>query len=81
MFNKNGFICKIDRDSNESLELWYNRGWFVVSQQSKNIDEYNEAIKFSRIWINITKYGCKYDDSIVNRLDELLNNVWFTKTN
>ena len=55
---KNGYFCEVEKDFDESIERWMERGNFIVSQGKKidNIDT------LSRVWINM-----KFDKSMYNK--------------
>lgn len=59
LFMKDGKYCIIERNIGESMELFIERGWFIVDNLfSKSLDE---LILESNIWSHEIYQGCKYD--------------------
>jgi hypothetical protein len=75
IFMKNGFYCKIEQDENETREHFYERGNFIVSQKPSTESDLNQAIKFSKIWLNILYLGCEYSDEILCKLKKFEKNM------
>ncbi|CAH6421772.1 Hypothetical protein KVN_LOCUS458 [uncultured virus] len=75
-FKKNGYLCVVRKDKNEAEEIYLERVNFVVSQKPKNEEEYNEAIKFSRLFVNVKYSRCEYDKQIMDKLQTLQNNIY-----
>lgn len=74
-FKKNGFICLVQRDPCEPYEQFIERGYFVVSQKPLTLENYNEAVKYSRVYINIKYNKCQYNKKmmeIVKNFEEKL---------
>jgi hypothetical protein len=75
-FYKDGYICLVPRDNNESKEHHISRGYFVVSQMPTNKKEYYEAVKYSRIYNNVKYLKCTYSDIIMDKLNKMINNMF-----
>jgi len=75
-FSKDDYICQLDRDFGESLEAYLIRGLFIVSQKPKTLKEYNNAIKYSRIYINVKHCKCGYSEPIMNNLNSMTQNMY-----
>lgn len=71
VFIKNGNYYLLDRDKYESSEKFNERGWFVASIAPKSKSELDEAIRLSRIWINIKFDKCIYDEIIMDKIKNL----------
>ena len=76
IFLKNGYLCLLSKDDGESYENYYKRLVFVVSQKPKDIEEYNESVKYSRIYINKKYFGCEYSSIIMKKTDEMEKNMY-----
>jgi hypothetical protein len=77
-FNKNGISLIIPRNNNESDDIYYNRGWFIISQpiiDSINIAKINEINKFANIWINIKFFSCKYPKQLYDKVMSMEKNM------
>lgn len=75
IFIKQGFYIKIDRDLGETYDNYIKRGYFVSSQKPQSEEEYNEAIKMSRIWINIQN-NMSYSENIHNKIYKMETNYY-----
>jgi len=69
VFEKKGYLVQIVQDSGEPLEHYIERGYFVASQQPLTRKEYDTAILFSRIYINMKYKKCGYSDGITKKLE------------
>lgn len=74
VFIKNCCVCLVKQDIGEPPEHHAERGMFIVSQTPKDKLEYNEFLKYSRIYINKKYNKCVYNTTIMKKLDELLLN-------
>lgn len=73
VFIKDGSFYLLKRDKYEPMERFNERGWFVVSISPKTKSELEEAIRLSRIWINIKFNKCTYDPSLMNKINNIVN--------
>tara|TARA_B100000886_G_scaffold340147_1_gene308130 strand:+ start:1756 stop:1980 length:225 start_codon:yes stop_codon:yes gene_type:complete len=72
-FLKNGKSVIIKKDENESYDMFYERGNFIISQiNSKNLDD---LIKLSKIYINIKFKKCIYNKDIYNIIKKMKENI------
>jgi len=76
IFIKDNYICDIKKDAFEPLEIFIERGNFIATQKPKNIDEYNEAVKYSRIYANCKFKNCQYSDTVMKKLKKYKKNVY-----
>lgn len=62
MFEYNGGFYEITQQKYEPRELFMERVWFILPnlEKVKTVEEYNDLIKESLIWINEKKLGCQY---------------------
>ena len=73
-FIKNGYICVVKQDMAEPHEHHAERGMFIASQTPNDKLEYNECLKYSRIYINNKYKGCTYSNNIMKEMDKMLLN-------
>lgn len=69
MFIKDGNYYIVKKDKHESIEKFNERGWFIANLAPTNEMEYNEAVKLSRIFINVKYNGCIYDITLMNKIN------------
>ena len=63
-FCKNGNSIILNRESAESDEVYFNRGWFIISQPKLN--NFNELEQLSN------KYkGCSYSHSLNKQITDM----------
>ena len=67
----NGISYLINKDLYECDDIFYKRIWFISKQQPKNKAELDEIIHYSLFWKNIYYYGCKYNQDIHNKINDL----------
>ena len=73
-FQRNGVSFIINKVSNESLEVFYDRCKFIISQKDTNI-KFNELIKLSKIYTNIKYMKCVYNNYTIEKVDKLKKNL------
>ena len=73
-FQRNGVSFIINKDSNESWEVFYDRCKFIISQKDTNI-KFNELIKLSKIYTNIKYMKCVYNNDTMAKVDKLKKNL------
>jgi len=69
--SKNGYTFYIAKLEIETDKQLIQRSWFIVNQLNEindgNLEEnFNKAVRLSRIWHNIQNLNCKYDDNIMD---------------
>lgn len=70
--SKKGKSLLLVKDNNESNEIFLERMWFIVSQDT--IDD--ETIKLSKIWINIKYLECRYSPYIYNKVVNMSKKIF-----
>ena len=75
IFKKRGHVIILTRDK-EPIEWFVNRGYFVVSQFPNSIEEYNNAVTYSRIYVNKKYKKCGYSEKIEKRLRNMTKNMF-----
>lgn len=73
-FVKNGYNVFVEKNINESIDMYHDRGWFIVSQLHSN-PNLDEVFVLSKIWINIKYKNCKYNPSIFNKIRKMEKNI------
>lgn len=73
-FKKDGFMVIITKDPYETSESFNDRGNFIVSQKPKTKAELDEAIVYSRIYVNCDRTGCEYEKEIMDKLAKMKEN-------
>jgi len=76
-FLKRGNLVVIKKELGESQEYFIKRGYFVASIFPHIISDYEEAIKYSRLFINIKYHRAIYSNSLVNKITELEKNLYY----
>jgi hypothetical protein len=72
-FRKGNYMCIVDRDIAEPIERFIDRGNFILNRKPLTKEAYNEALIYSRIYINVKYLKCVYDDKIMNNLTATCN--------
>lgn len=75
LFLKDNFYCIINQDKFETFEQFIDRGYFIICQKPKNIADYEDIIKFSRIYINNKYLKCQYNETITIKLYEMIKKL------
>jgi hypothetical protein len=78
-FTKNGLSIIINKNKNEPDNIFYDRFWYIISQNICDYTDMNELIKLSKIWTNIKYYNCKYPREIASRALQLSKNILVVK--
>ena len=63
------------KDDYEPEDMFYNRIWFIASQEPNNQADINKYIDYSYIWINITYNHVTYDKMIMNNVSKYSKNL------
>jgi hypothetical protein len=71
-FIKDGHICYVVKDSYEPTEYFLERGHFIVSQKPNSKEEFNIAVLYSRILINVRYHGAVYNSEAMIKLESML---------
>lgn len=67
----NGISYSFKNITQESDEIFYNRIWFIIKNEPKNIKELDILEKYSKIWINIKYLKCKYNKELTLKINKL----------
>lgn len=77
-FNKGSYVCVVTRDQYEPYEWYINRGQFVAACKPQTLEEYNEAIRLSRIYANIKFQKCGYEKSTMDEIKKIEGKMYST---
>ena len=72
-FTKNGKSLILNKASDESDDIFYKRGHFIISQP--NSDNLNYLIKLSKIWSNYRIKKCTYSNNLIKEINKLEKNL------
>lgn len=75
-FKKNGKSISLDKKISESEDMFYDKGWFLVSQDFSKYDTLEDLIKMGELYINIKYKGCIYDTNLMNKIKLLADYVY-----
>lgn len=75
-FKKNGYVIHLTQDNGESDEQFSDRGEFVVSQKIQTNEEYENAVKLSRIYRNNKYNKSEYSSSIMKEMELMRNKMY-----
>lgn len=70
LFKKSNMLYIINQEETESYEKFIDRGNFISSQLPTNDAMFLEALKFSRLYVNVKYLNCKYDDHVMKELNK-----------
>lgn len=76
IYEKKNFIIYLKRDDGEPREYYTERGYFIVSQQPETQEEYDQAVLYSRIYINKKYKKCEYGNIIEKKIKKMMKNVF-----
>lgn len=75
-FRKNGKSISLDRKIGESEDMFYDKGWFLVSQDLSKFDTLEDLIKIGELYINIKYKKCIYEQDLMDQIKLLMNNMY-----
>lgn len=82
IFELNNKIYNIERNSGETDNYLYDKGWFIAYQNPQNEIELQNLIIYGSIYANINNLGCKYPKEIITKINQLGGNCpFFEKIN
>ena len=67
----NGIYYNIPKEYYEPNDIYYQRIWFIVKLQPKNIKELEDITHCSILWKNIKFLDCKYNNAIHKKINDL----------
>ena len=74
-FAKNGISIILNKNKHEADDIFFERGWFIVSQPKDQLNNFSELIKYSDIWINYKFLNCKYSKELTNNVINMSKNM------
>jgi len=69
VFRKGDTICFVQKNEEDSMDMFLDRGNFVVSQKPTNDQEYNKALLYSSIYAYSKYLKCEYSKNIMKELE------------
>jgi|APSaa5957512622_1039677.scaffolds.fasta_scaffold42436_2 hypothetical protein len=75
-FRKNGKSIFINKKIGESEDMFFDKGWFLVSQDLSKYNTLEDLIKIGEIYINTKYKGCIYDINLMNLIKSLTNDIY-----
>ena len=75
LFEKEGYVCYVEKDENEHNEHFYERGNFIVCQKPKTKDEMDKVVTYSRVFMNNKYLQCMYNEKIMYILSNMMHNM------
>ena len=78
IFMKDAYYYIMEKEDDESYEDFIERGIFIVSQKSKDVNEIEKINTYSKIWINYKKLGCIYTKEIMNIINNYEKKLFST---
>lgn len=73
-FNKNGKSIYFVKNDQDSDDIFYEKGWFIVSQDLEKYESLEKLIFYSKIWINMKYRKCKYSEKIEKKIRDMEKN-------
>ena len=68
-------IYTFEKNKYESDDIFYNRIWFIASQEPSSKVELKKYIDYSHIWVNITYNHLYYDKIIMDNIKTYSDNL------
>lgn len=65
------------RDEGETNEEFHQRAWLVAKQEPKTKEDYKEANKLARLHQNYYLLGCRYSETLEEKIIELNQKIIF----
>jgi hypothetical protein len=75
--NYNGINYFIPKLENETNKLYNIRKWIICKQEPTNNNEFKQAEKIAKLYINSKFLNCKYNTSINNLIQENISDDFF----
>ena len=71
VFRNGNMICIIEKNEAENMDVFLDRGNFIVSQKLVNESEYNKIVLYSNIYANCKYLGCSYNKNIMDEMNNM----------
>ena len=69
-FSYNGIVILLKKDLNENNDMFIKRGNFII-KNIKSINNFNELVTLSYIYIYYTFYNCIYNKDLLDKIKNL----------
>ena len=70
-FEYRGNSYYIEKDVNESDDIFFQRCWFIIKQEPDCIEKMNYLKNLSELWLNYKNLDCKYVDELQSELERI----------
>ena len=77
-FEYKGTSYYIEKLSDESDNIFFNRCWFIIKHEPTSLEEFNKLIIKSEIWSKHKFLGCIYEKKIQDELDYVEKNILYS---
>ena len=74
-FTLDGIQYTVQQDEYESENLHALRCFFIAYQRPKTEKEENNAIQYSKYWINYRKYNTIYINKVMDKIKRMESNI------
>ena len=75
IINTQHFTYTLEKDPYESDDIFYDRFWFIVSQQPKNKTEFKKYLDYSYIYVHIRHHNVTYEPYIMENIEKYSKNL------
>lgn len=82
IINKCGKFYTINKKETETVNQILERSWFIVNTlhldnvKNKSKEDFKESERQSRLWFNIDKLGCKYNEHIEEKIKDIEKKIF-----
>ena len=74
-FSRNGNLLIIEKQSDLSYDMFFEKYWFIVSQDIDITKNYDYLNTMSEIWINYKFRKCSYDKETLYKVQKMAKNI------
>jgi hypothetical protein len=74
-FSRNGNILIMEKPSDLSYDMFFEKYWFIVSQKTDISKNYDYLNTMSEIWINYKFRNCIYDKDTIFKVKKMAKNI------
>ena len=74
-FSRNGNILIMEKPSDLSYDMFFEKYWFIVSQKTDISKNYDYLNTMSEIWINYKFRNCIYDKDTIFKVKKMAKTI------
>ena len=74
-FSRNGNLLIMDKPTDLSYDMFFEKYWFIVSQKTDISKNYDYLNTMSEIWINYKFRNCIYDKDTIFKVKKMAKNI------